>query len=70
MINLDDTASKVFHGLKLDAKTGRLTAYIGQDAQLPRDGVVEKNPYFNYGFTSNTIRYSINAAGHFVARVL
>ena len=70
MINLDEVAGKVFHGLKLDAKTGRLTAYIGKDASVLREGVIEKNPFFQTGFTYNTIRYSIDASGHFIASVL
>jgi len=70
--NLEDIADKVFYGARQDISTGKTYIDIiagGTAIVLGDDFSVRPDDYLNWMWSSNTLRFSVNANGHILMEV-
>jgi hypothetical protein len=70
--NLEDIADKVFYGARQDTESGK--AYIdiiagGTAISLGDSYSARPDDYFNWMWSSNTLRFSMSATGHILMEV-
>ena len=71
--NLEDIADKVFYGARQDIDTGKTYIDIiagGTAINLADDSYSSRpDDYLNWMWSSNTLRFSVNATGHIILEV-
>ena len=71
--NLEDIADKIFYGARQDIDTGKtyIDIIAGGTAINLSDDAYSSRPddYLNWMWSSNTLRFSVNANGHILMEV-